>query len=88
MGRYAKSETKRSAKDEAQHKRIKDALALKGENLSTIARELGVDPTSVSLVSRGLVRSVRISNAIAEKLGTTANELWPWRSSYNRLAGE
>ncbi|WP_353429377.1 helix-turn-helix domain-containing protein [Paracoccus denitrificans] len=44
-----------------------------------IARELGKTPASVSLVSQGLRRSQRIQRAIAEKLDTTPENIWPDR---------
>lgn len=68
-------------RDEKQHLRIKGALALRGATLSSIARDLGVTPSTVSIVSRGYRRSRRIEYAIAEALNCTVNELWPQRYS-------
>ena len=65
--------------DEKKHARIKGALALRGASLSSIARELGVTPGTVSIVSRGYRRSRRIEKAIADALDTTPAELWPSR---------
>lgn len=65
--------------DEAQHARIKSALALKGASLSSIARELDVAPGTVSIVSRGFRRSRRIERAIADAVGSTPENLWPSR---------
>ena len=65
--------------DDKLHARIKGALALRGQNLSTIARDLGVAPTTVSIVSRGFRRSRRIEQAIAEAIGCPPARLWPDR---------
>lgn len=65
--------------DDRQHARIKSALALRGATLSSIARELGVSPGTVSIVSRGFRRSRRIERAIADALTTTPAVLWPDR---------
>jgi lambda repressor-like predicted transcriptional regulator len=65
--------------DDRQHARIKSALALRGENLSSIARALGVAPGTVSIVSRGFRRSRRIELAIAEALNCRPADLWPDR---------
>ena len=67
--------------DDKQHARIKSALALRGATLSSIARDLGVAPGTVSIVSRGYRRSRRIEKAIADALGRTPGELWPDRYS-------
>jgi lambda repressor-like predicted transcriptional regulator len=67
--------------DEKQHDRIKCALALQGATLSSIARDLGVAPGTVSIVSRGFRRSRRIEKAIADALGSTPATLWPDRYS-------
>lgn len=69
-------------RDAARHREIKDALRANGASLSTIARELGVNVVSVSLVSRGLVSSEKISRGIANRLGKTPQELWPWRKGF------
>lgn len=65
--------------DDKQHARIKSALALRGLTLSSLARELEVAPTTVSIVSRGFRRSRRIERAIAEAVGCSPAELWPLR---------
>ncbi len=65
--------------DDKLHARIKGALVLKGLNLSSIARDLGVTPSSVSIVSRGFRRSRRIEQAIADALGCNPADLWPLR---------
>jgi lambda repressor-like predicted transcriptional regulator len=65
--------------DDKQHARIKSALALRGATLSSIARDLGVAPGTVSIVSRGYRRSRRIEKAIADALGGSPEDLWPDR---------
>ncbi|WP_446745937.1 helix-turn-helix domain-containing protein [Sphingomonas sp. OTU376] len=65
--------------DDRRHTRIKSALALKGLTLSSIARDLGVAPGTVSIVSRGFRRSRRIETAIATALGCRPADLWPER---------
>jgi Ner family transcriptional regulator len=69
----------RNLADEKQHIRIKNALALRGETLSSIARGLSVAPGTVSIVSRGFRRSRRIEKAIADALHCSPSELWPDR---------
>lgn len=65
--------------DERQHTRIKGALELRGLSLSSIARDLDVAPTTVSIVSRGIRRSRRIEAAIARAIGCEPAVLWPQR---------
>ncbi len=65
--------------DDKQHTRIKSALALRGATLSSIARDLGVAPGTVSIVSRGYRRSRRIEKAIADALECSPADLWPHR---------
>ena len=62
-----------------QHERLKAELRIRGTSLAQIGRALGVSATSVSLVGLGKHRSKRIERAIAEALGTTAEELYPAR---------
>jgi len=62
------------------HDIIKGALRLKGTSLSIVARELNVRPTTVTVVSKGYRRSMRIEMALAEALGMTHEELWPERN--------
>lgn len=61
------------------HERIKMKLRLAGSSLAQVARELQVQPTTVTSVSRGLSRSKRIESRIAEVLKTTPDKLWPDR---------
>lgn len=75
--------------DDKLHARIKGALALRGQSLSTIARELDVAPTTVSIVSRGFRRSRRIEQAIADALHCSPAQLWPARyPDYSRTGKE
>ncbi len=62
------------------HERIKMALRLAGSSLSQIARELGVQASTVASVSRGTCRSRRIEAAISGKLGLAPERLWPDRT--------
>lgn len=63
----------------AKHERLKCELRLKGSSLAQLSRELGLSISSVSTVSQGYRRSERIQKAIAKKLGTTPQEIWPER---------
>lgn len=62
-----------------QHERVKGALHLRGVSLADIARQLGVTPTTVTVVSKGHRRSRRIENAIAQALGLSPRTVWPER---------
>jgi lambda repressor-like predicted transcriptional regulator len=57
-------------------------LRVVGSSLSKIARELDVQPTTVTAVSQGLRRSRRIEDKIAQTLSTSAAKLWPDRYPY------
>lgn len=61
----------------ARHESIKYRLRLKGSSLSAIARSLGRDKATVTLVSQGKGTSSRIQRAIAEALGDSVEELFP-----------
>ncbi len=65
--------------DKAKHSQIKAALAAHGSGISALARHLSVAPSTITLVSQGYRRSHRIEKAIAEKLGTTPEKIWPER---------
>ncbi|MBS0290882.1 MAG: helix-turn-helix domain-containing protein [Proteobacteria bacterium] len=54
-------------------------LRLAGSSLAQVARELGVQPTTVTSVCLGQRRSRRIDDRIAEILRTTPAKLWPDR---------
>ena len=64
---------------EVRHERLKFQLRLKGRSLASIARQLGVSVSTVSLVSKGKNRSVRIERALAEALASTPEQLFPDR---------
>jgi len=59
------------------HEHIKWSLERRGSSLSQIARALRVNPSTVSRVSRGLMRSRRIEEAIAAATAFTPAQLWP-----------
>lgn len=61
------------------HERLKVRLRLAGSSLAQIARELGVQPTTVTSVCLGNSRSRRIEEHIANTLATTPGKLWPER---------
>ena len=61
------------------HNNVKLALKSVGSSLTKVAAELDVRPATVTIVSQGHRRSRRIEEAIAEKLGMTAQEIWPER---------
>ncbi|MGB4487107.1 MAG: helix-turn-helix domain-containing protein [Pseudomonas veronii] len=63
------------------HERIKMRLRLVGSSLAQVARELGVQPSTVAAVSRGKTRSRRIEAAIGAKLGIPPERLWPERTA-------
>lgn len=65
--------------DEFCHEMIRARLRLAGTSFSDIARELGITPASVSLVSQGLRRSRPVQQMIAQKLGTAPEKIWPER---------
>lgn len=59
------------------HELVKCRLRLAGSSLAAVARELGLAPATVTIVSQGMRRSQRVENAIAAKVGLPAAELWP-----------
>ncbi len=61
------------------HASIKTRLRSAGSGINALARELGVTPSTVTTVSQGYHRSRRIQQAIASKLGTTPEAIWPDR---------
>lgn len=61
------------------HQMIMARLRSAGSGFSAIARELGITPSAVSLVSKGDRCSRRVQQAIADKLGVAPVEIWPAR---------
>lgn len=61
------------------HDDIKIRLKKAGSGISAIARDLGIKPGSVTVVSQGYRRSQNVQKAIANKLGTTPEAIWPAR---------
>ncbi|AVL53630.1 DNA-binding protein [Roseobacter denitrificans] len=70
--------------DSLRHEAIKRGLRELGISFGALARELDVSKTSVVTVSQGHRRSHRIQEAIANKLGTRPEDLFPDR--YQRSA--
>ncbi|WP_245708087.1 helix-turn-helix domain-containing protein [Celeribacter baekdonensis] len=63
------------------HERLKMELRLRGKSIASVARELDVLRSTVTLVSQGLRRSSKIEKALANAVGTTPAELFPDRYS-------
>ncbi|GGG68679.1 MAG: hypothetical protein CMF72_12355 [Mameliella sp.] len=61
------------------HERLKMELRLRGRSIASVARELEVLRSTVTLVSQGLRRSSKIEKALADAVGTTPAELFPDR---------
>ena len=61
------------------HNEIKRRLKVAGSSLTEVSRQLGVSPSTVTVVSQGYRRSGRIQAEIAQTLGTTAEALFPDR---------
>ncbi|MFB9221641.1 helix-turn-helix domain-containing protein [Paracoccus cavernae] len=66
------------------HEMLRARLRLAGSSFSAIARELGITPSSVSLVSQGHRRSEKVERAIASKLQTQPEIIWPARYTKER----
>ncbi|WP_411957243.1 helix-turn-helix domain-containing protein [Paracoccus homiensis] len=54
-------------------------LRLRGKSIASVARELEVLRSTVTLVSQGLRRSSKIEKALADAIETTPAELFPDR---------
>ncbi|WP_243721948.1 helix-turn-helix domain-containing protein [Meridianimarinicoccus aquatilis] len=54
-------------------------LRLRGKSIASVARELEVLRSTVTLVSQGLRRSSKIEKALADAVETTPAELFPDR---------
>lgn len=63
----------------ANHAKVRAALAARGCTLAQVARELGVAPSTVTIVSQGDRRSKRVETAIAFAAGAEPSTLWPDR---------
>jgi len=61
------------------HERLKMELRLRGKSIASVARELEVPRSTVTLVSQGRRRSSKIEKALADAVGTTPAELFPDR---------
>lgn len=65
--------------DIERHDAIKRRLRSCGVNFRDIAFELGYQPSFITLVSQGRRQSARVEAAIAARLSTTPDKLWPDR---------
>lgn len=65
--------------DQDRHKKIRQQLRAVGSSFSKVARELQLSPVTVVTASLGRCTSRRVEEAIAQKLATTPEELWPER---------
>lgn len=63
--------------DHDRHKKIRQQLRAVGSSFSKVARELQLSPVTVVTASLGRCTSRRVEEAIAQKLATTPEELWP-----------
>lgn len=63
------------------HELLKFKLRSVGSSLTDISNRLGVSQSTVTVVCQGYRRSHRIQTAIAERLGTTPQRLFPDRYS-------
>lgn len=61
------------------HELIKARLRILGSSLSCIAKELGVSRSSVVPAVKGRSTSLRVDEAVAEKLGVSVDDLFPGR---------
>jgi len=57
-------------------KKIKVLLILKGLKVTELAREIGVHQTAISHTIHGRLKSRRIQEFLAQKLGVPYRELW------------
>lgn len=61
------------------HERLKMELRLRGKSIASVARDLEVLRSTVTLVSQGLRRSLKIERALADAVEKTPAELFPDR---------
>lgn len=59
------------------HLEIKMRLQLVNSSFNEIARELGLSHSTVLDVSNSRGVSIRVAQAIADKIGSSPGELWP-----------
>lgn len=59
------------------HEWLKMQLRLKSQSIASVARELGVLPSTVTLVSQRKTRSRRIETALAVAIGAERTDLFP-----------
>lgn len=64
--------------DSEDHEFLLYRIRKAGTSFAQIARDIGVAPATVTVVSKGC-RSAKIENALAAALGLTAEELFPDR---------
>lgn len=65
--------------DLARHADIRKRLSAVGLSISALAREVGVAPETITIVSQGYRRSRRVESELASALGTTPERLFPER---------
>ncbi|MGB1264734.1 MAG: helix-turn-helix domain-containing protein [Nereida ignava] len=65
--------------DLEKHELLKARLRIAGSSLSAVARELSVSHSSVTVVSQGYRKSLRIQAALAAKIKKNASDIWPER---------
>jgi len=58
------------------HERIKFLLRLRGSSLANVAQKLAVSRSVITRVSKGVDKSARIRQAIADELGEKVETLW------------
>ncbi len=68
----------------ARHEEIKKSLKAAGSSMTQIADELGLSQSTVTIVCQGHRVSDRVQQKVAERLSTTAEELFPERYTTSR----
>ena len=64
---------------------IRAELRIKGKTIKSLAEEVGVSATSISLVIDGRATSARIKAALAKELGKSVTDIWPNGNPKNGL---
>lgn len=67
--------------DLIRHAEIRNQLDAVGLSISALARDMGIRPASITVVSQGFRRSKLIEKRLADALGTTPEQLFPERYS-------